>query len=175
MEDTLDEPQLIYEEVLRCPICGMNTYRIQLYLYEIPIEGKILIMVGECSSCGYRHREVMPVEMGKPIRIELKVETEEDLESFVFRSFNADVEIPELGIEVTAGALYQGIVTTVRGLLESFLDALGDNCGDKCDEIREAMEGKKPFTLIITDPSGLSFISNKKAKVTQLSPQSQEG
>ena len=170
----MKEPQLVYGEVLKCPVCGQNTYKIEVYFYEIPIEGQILILVGECSNCGYRHREVMPVNLGKPVKIELKVETEEDLESFLFRSFQADVEIPELGIEVKAGALYQGIVTTVRGLLESFLDALGGHCGEKCEEIKQAMEGKKPFTLIIYDPSGLSVIMNKKARVTQLSLQSQE-
>lgn len=170
----LKEPQLVYGEIVKCPVCGQNTYKIEVYVYEIPIEGQILILVGECSSCGYRHREVMPVNLGKPVKIELKVETEEDLESFLFRSFQADVEIPELGIEVKAGALYQGIVTTVRGLLESFLDALGGQCEEKCEEIKQAMEGKKPFTLIIYDPSGLSVVMNKKAKVTRLSPQSQE-
>jgi zinc finger protein len=141
---------------------------VEVYLYEIPVEGKIIILVGECSTCGYRHRDVFPAEQKNPMKIELPVETEEDLESFVFRSYSADVEIPELGIEVVAGALYQGVITTVRGLLETFLTALGSNCGDKCNEIMEAMEGKRKFTLIIKDKSGLSYVLNKKAKVTPL-------
>jgi len=164
----LNEPLLLHEETLKCPVCGNETYQVQLYLYEIPAEGKILIMVGECSSCGYRHRDVFPAEYKSPVRIELKVETEEDLETLVFRSSSADVELPELGVEVMAGALYQGVITTVRGLLETFLTELGSNCGQKCDEIKEAMEGKKKFTLIIKDPSGLSYVLNRKAAVTPL-------
>lgn len=142
---------------------------IREYLYEAPKVGKLELSVWECQSCGFRLRDVKPLEFLTPIKLEFKVEKEEDLRTFVYRSAFADIIIPELEIEVTAGEAYQGVLTTVEGILEIILDQIGGNCeGDKCKKIEDAKNGKLPFTLIIIDESGLSFIQSEKVKITQL-------
>jgi len=142
---------------------------IREYLYEAPNVGKLELSVWECQSCGYRLRDVKPLEFLTPIKLELKVEKEEDLGTIVYRSAFADIIIPELEIEVTAGEAYQGVLTTVEGILEIILDQLGDNCEEeKCKKLEDAKNGKIPFTLIINDESGLSFIQSEKVKITQL-------
>ncbi|BBG28062.1 ZPR1 zinc finger domain-containing protein [Sulfuracidifex tepidarius] len=153
---------------MKCPICGNDTLDAKDYLYEVPEEGKVVLSNWECSSCGYKFRDVKPYESSEPKRLELLVEDENDMSSLVYRSSFAKVYIPELDFEAEPlnGA---GAVTTVRGLLEIFLDQIG-NLMDTQD-IREAMDGKMKFTLIIEDGSGLSFIKNEKTKVTRfLSP-----
>lgn len=139
------------------------------YLYEAPNVGRLELSVWECQSCGYRLRDVKPLEFLTPIKLELKVEKEEDLGTIVYRSAFADIIIPELEIEVTAGEAYQGVLTTIEGILEIILDQLGDNCEEeKCKKLEDAKNGKIPFTLIINDESGLSFIQSEKVKITQL-------
>jgi len=162
------EPYLIYRETLKCPVCGNDTLDAKDYLYDIPEAGKIVMSNWECSSCGYRFRDVKPYESSEPKRIELFVENDDDMSSILYRSSFARISIPELGFEVEPlnGI---GVITTVRGLIEVFLDQIG-NLMDTQD-LREALEGKRKFTLIIDDTSGLSFIKNEKAKVTRpLSP-----
>ncbi|MEJ2770516.1 MULTISPECIES: ZPR1 zinc finger domain-containing protein [unclassified Stygiolobus] len=163
------EPQLLYEGKHKCPICHADQMIIREYLYEAPNVGKLELSVWECQSCGYRLRDVKPLEFLTPIKLELKVEKEEDLGTIVYRSASADIIIPELEIEVTAGEAYQGVLTTIEGILEIILDQLGDNCKEeKCKKLEDAKNGKIPFTLIINDESGLSFIQSEKVKITQL-------
>jgi zinc finger protein len=60
-------------------------------------------------------------------------------------------------------------LTTIEGILEIILDQLGDSCKEeKCKKLEDAKNGKIPFTLIINDESGLSFIQSEKVKITQL-------
>ena len=162
------EPILLYEGKHKCPVCHAEAMIIREYLYEAPKVGKLELSVWECQNCGFRVRDVKPLEFLKPIRIEYKVEREEDLSAMVYRSAFADIEIPELGIEVTAGEAYQGVLTTVEGLLEIILDNFDCEGNEKCKMIEDAKNGKIPFTLIISDESGLSFIQSEKAKITQL-------
>lgn len=165
------EPILIFREVIKCPVCGNETLEAKDYLYEVPEAGKITLSNWECSSCGYKYRDVKPYEVAEPKRIELSVENDDDLTSIVYRSSFAKVIIPELGFEVEP-LNGTGTITTVRGLIEVFLDEIGDLMDTR--DLKDAMEGKRKFTLVIEDTSGLSFVKNVKAKVTQfLSPSPQ--
>lgn len=142
---------------------------IREYLYDAPNVGKLELSVWECQNCGYRLRDVKPLEFLTPIKLELRVEKEEDLGTVVYRSAFANIVIPELEIEVTAGEAYQGVLTTVEGVLEIIIDQLGENCeGEKCKKLEEAKNGRIPFTLIINDESGLSFIQSEKVRITRL-------
>jgi len=161
--------KLLYEGKHICPVCSNNSMWIRQYSYEAPKAGVLLLMVFECESCGYRIRDVKPFEEGKPIKIILKVENEEDLRSILYRSPYANVIIPELGVEALSKEAYQGVITTVEGLLEILLDNMGELCENNgCQDIEKAKKGELPFTLIIEDQSGLSYVESKKASVTQL-------
>jgi len=164
----MGEPKLIYEGRHICPVCHRETFVIREYIYEAPKVGKLELSVWECESCGYRVRDIKPLETFSPIRIEMKVERKEDLNTFVYRSAFANLYIPELGIEVTAGSAYQGVITTIEGILEIIIDQISECDEEKCKDIFKAKEGEKPFTLIIEDPSGLSFIQSEKAVVKKM-------
>ncbi|BFI75048.1 ZPR1 zinc finger domain-containing protein [Sulfurisphaera ohwakuensis] len=164
----MSEPKLLYEGKHICPVCHKETLVIKEYVYEAPKVGKLELSVWECENCGFRVRDVKPFETLTPIKLEYKIETENDLNTIVYRSAFASIIIPELGVEITAGSAYQGIITTVEGILEIIIDQINE-CNEKtCKDIFEAKEGKKPFTLIIEDPSGLSFIQSEKVVIKKL-------
>lgn len=163
------EPKLISELKLKCPVCGRNTLISRDYLYEAEHVGKLILSHWECESCHYVFRDVKPYEAREPKRIEFKVKGEKDLNVLVFRSPYAVVIIPELGLEIYSKDASQGLLSTVEGLLEDVLDNLGNLCDENnCRDIYEAKDGKIPFTLIIEDPSGTSFVKSEKAKITPL-------
>lgn len=165
----IEEPKLIFEETLVCPVCKKNSLKARDYLYETPNTGKLVLSNWVCEECGYRFRDVKPYETYEPKIIELKVEDVEDLNIIVYRSAFAKIIIPELEIEVDPAGASQGYITTVEGILEIILDEIGDYCDENClNKINSAMNGEMKFSLIIEDESGLSFIKSEKAKVKPL-------
>lgn len=162
------EPKLIFEAKLKCPVCGNETLIARDYLYDAGEVGKLVLSNWECTSCNYKFRDVKPYETSEPKTLEFVVEKEEDLNVMVYRSPFAIVKIPELGIEIYPANASQGILSTVEGILEDFLENLGSLCQENdCHDVYEAKEGKRKFTLIIEDPSGLSFIKSEKVKITR--------
>ncbi len=162
-------PVLIYEETLQCPICKRDTLKHSEYVYDSGPGGVLNITVFSCSNCGFNEKFVKPFEESKPIEIRFEVKSEDDLNVLVYRSPTAQLEIPELGISTEPGELYQGIITTVEGLLEDIIDTIGDFCDEECiKKLQDAKEGKIKFTIVLQDPSGLSFVRSEKAIVTQL-------
>lgn len=164
----MSEPKLLYEGKHTCPVCHKDTLLIREYLYDAQKVGRLELSVWECESCGYKVRDIKPFETLTPLRLELKVSSKDDLSVFVYRSAFASVMIPELGIEVTAGTAYQGVITTVEGLLEIIIDQVEECNENTCKEIFEAKEGKREFTLIVEDPSGLSFIQSEKVLIKKI-------
>ncbi|AEB95622.1 MAG: ZPR1 zinc finger domain-containing protein [Metallosphaera sp.] len=161
------EPQLIMDQVFKCPVCGNETLQAKDYVYETSTD-KLLLSYWSCTTCHFTYRDVKPYETKTPIELSLSVENDDDLSSIVYRSAFCTVNIPELGVEILPGSSYQGTVTTVRGLLEILVDNVGYFCkGNKCNKIKDAMDGKITFTLILKDPSGTSFIKNDKVNVTR--------
>nr|WP_205760738.1 ZPR1 zinc finger domain-containing protein [Acidianus sulfidivorans] len=163
------EPKLISELKLKCPVCGKETLIARDYLYEAENVGKLILSNWTCENCNYTFRDVKPYETREPKKFEFRVEDISDLNVLVFRSPFATLYIPELGIEVYPQNASQGLISTIEGVLEDILEYLGSLCNnDNCKDIYDAKEGKIPFTLIIEDPSGTSFIKSEKVKITQL-------
>ncbi|BFH73625.1 ZPR1 zinc finger domain-containing protein [Sulfurisphaera javensis] len=164
----MSEPKLLYEGKHVCPMCHKETLIIREYAYDAPKVGKLELSVWECENCGFRVRDVKPIEFLSPIRLEYKVEKEEDLNTIIYRSAFANVFIPELGVEITASTAYQGVLSTIEGILEIIIDQIEECNEETCKELFEAKEGKRKFTLIIEDPSGLSFIQSDKVIIKKL-------
>lgn len=163
------EPVLIFKEMLKCPLCGKNTLEHSEYIYDSGVSGVLLISVFSCDNCGYNEKFVKPFEERKSVEIQLEVKDPEDLNVLVYRSSEAELELPELGISSKPGELYQGIITTVEGLLEDIENEVGELCTQECvNNLERAKKGEINFTLILRDPSGYSFIKSEKAKVIQL-------
>ncbi|WP_069284733.1 ZPR1 zinc finger domain-containing protein [Saccharolobus sp. A20] len=163
------EPKLLFEETLTCPVCKKNTLHARDYLYEVPIAGMLILSNWVCENCGYRFRDVKPYETNKPKLIKYKVENKDDLKTIVYRSPFGKIIIPELELEIEPASASQGYITTVEGILEIVLDQIESYCDDNCmNMINNAMDGKISFTLMIEDESGLSFIKSDKAKIEEL-------
>ena len=172
-------PKKIGEYTVRCPACGRETLKVEEYIYEMPMLGKVILSTGRCSSCGYRFSDARLAEAREPGKIVYRVERPEDLNALVVVSSSASILIPELGLESKPGPAAQGYITTVEGILERFLEALEAACRapdrdeKACREAREKIEGAKegriPFTLVIVDPEGVSAVASEKARREKVS------
>ncbi|PWR70114.1 ZPR1 zinc finger domain-containing protein [Methanospirillum lacunae] len=157
-----------------CPACGEEVE----YLYEtenIPYFSEILIITCSCPLCGYRFSDVQSLTSREPVRIEFPVTSEEDLMVRVVRSTQGEIQIPELGVEITPGPACEGFVSNVEGILmriDKVLDSAiidGDdeqrrNAMDLKEKIALVKTGSFRITLIIIDPMGNSVIDSDRAK-----------
>lgn len=158
-------PERIFNTVAECPVCGAKALDVNVYIYEAPLVGKILLEVWKCGSCGYRKSDIGIAESRDEVRIVFRVEGPDDLKALVVKSSSAYIEIPELGVEISPGPAAQGYITTVEGILERVLDNTPSECfieDNECNEfvkrVTRAMNGELQFTLILTDPVGKSDI-----------------
>lgn len=164
-------PLKLWEYETKCPICGEKLV-VSEYLYDVPLYGKTLLVVGTCNNCGYRVRHVMHLEQKDAIRIVFKIENPDDVKALVIRGPNGRIIIPELEISLDPGPGSQGYITTIEGVLEDLHNYTNLACeeepGPRCDEIKEALamakRGERPLTVIIEDPEGLSDIISDKTK-----------
>lgn len=161
MEDGL---RILCEETVKCINCGELSFKVSLYIYRAPIVGDILLEHGRCNSCGFSKSDVSVLNYGNPKTIRVRIESVNDLRAVVVKSASASISIPELGIEVMPGPAAYGYITTVEGILERVLDVIPSDCINdvectrKVNRIRDAMDGKEKFTLIIRDPLGRSTV-----------------
>lgn len=158
---------------LPCPLCGGELDVVDVF-YDVPLFGRAVLSSMSCCRCGYRRSDVFSLEERPPCRCELRVEGPEDLSIRVVRSSTATISIPELGIEIVPGVAAEGFVSNVEGVLrrvEAVLEQLsrdaeepeeGERVRRALEEVRLAAEGRLPFTLVIEDPCGNSFIAPKE-------------
>ena len=163
-----------------CPACGEEVD----YLYEtehIPYFSEILIISCSCPLCGYRFSDVQSLTSNQPVKIEFRVESEDDLMVRVVRSTQGLIEIPELGVEISPGPACEGFVSNIEGILVRIDKVLDGVLIDGDDEqrrnvldLKEKMEmircGTFPITVIISDPMGNSVIDSDRARKEFLDP-----
>jgi zinc finger protein len=181
--------QLEHQEVMRipqmCPSC-FNEGESLTAVTTIPHFKEVIIMAYNCASCGFRTNEIK-AGGGVPTRgtsIELTVSDIADLSRDVLKGDHALVEIPQLDLILQHGTL-GGVYTTVEGLLLKIYNSLSDNnpfyMGDSTSlhhsedpslasqnskfheflhRLMNYMNGLHlPFTIILRDPLGNSFVS----------------
>ena len=141
-----------------------------------------------CEFCGYKSNEVKTggevPEKGR--KITLKVEDADDLSRDILKvqqflnltnlqSETCSLHIPELNFDLQEGTL-GGRFTTLEGLLQQSYEQLwgrvynpdSDSMTTEDKErfasflgkMKDAIEGKLPFTLILDDPLSASYIQN---------------
>ena len=166
-EDTRYVPKKLSEQIISCPVCNTET-RLNIYAHDVPVVGTLLLFVLTCPSCGYRYRDIVPlIHAGKHIRIVIKLSKPQALNTLLYRSPYANISIPELDVEISAGPANPGEVTTPEALLLKLAETLfplcttvdnSEKCFDVVNKLVQAANGEFVLTLVIEDPSGLSTI-----------------
>jgi len=171
-----DVPEITEIESL-CMACEeQGTTR--LFLTKIPFFQDTIIMSFDCPHCHYRECEVKPGsdihEQG--VRMTLKVDGAKMMNRQIIRQASAMFRVEELDFEAPAFTS-KGAFTNVEGLLETAIMGLEQQqpvrrimqveVAEKIDDIIAKLTkyktGEVPFTLIMDDTSGNSFIENPYA------------
>uniref|UniRef100_A0A1J3DD72 Zinc finger protein ZPR1 n=1 Tax=Noccaea caerulescens TaxID=107243 RepID=A0A1J3DD72_NOCCA len=162
-----------------CMRCNENgTTRFLLTL--IPHFRKVLISAFECPHCGERNNEVQFAGEIQPRGCCYSLEVlSGDVKIFdrqVVKSESATIKIPELDFEIPPEA-QRGSLSTVEGILARAADELSalqeerkkvdPKTAEAIDQflskLRACAKAETPFTFILDDPAGNSFIENPHA------------
>jgi zinc finger protein len=162
-----------------CPLCRDDMI-IHWQSDNIPFFGEVMYVTSRCG-CGFRFTDTMILTQKDPIRCELKVEKEEDLNCRVIRSTSGTIRIPELGIVVEPGNVSDSYVTNIEGLLCRVRDVVEtaikwseddpekEALGKKLlEKLNDALSSKANLTVIMEDPLGNSTIISEKASCKNL-------
>ncbi|GAB6148340.1 ZPR1 zinc finger domain-containing protein [Stetteria hydrogenophila] len=172
------ELKLLAREVAICPVCGRRTLDLSVYLYEVPYFDQILVSVGTCKSCGFKYRDVGLAKATKPKEIVVKVQGEEELRYLLVKPAGTGIIIPEQGYEIRPGPADTGFISTVEGILHRIMEALEVACkgvedgSGECERhrrwLQEAIDGKRSFTLILCDYTGMAKVLGKKVEEREM-------
>ncbi|CAG9322809.1 unnamed protein product [Blepharisma stoltei] len=170
---TIDPNEPVTQIESFCPNCeGQGITR--LLLCSIPFFKDIVVSSFTCETCGYRNNDVQNASTlaEKGCRIFLAVSNKQTLNREVVKSEYATITIPEIQLEIPAST-QKGSLNTIEGILKKSRDDLSalqeerrqvdPELATKLDAFLENLNnlihGRIPFTLILDDPSGNSFIS----------------
>uniref|UniRef100_A0A452T9Z1 Zinc finger protein 259 n=1 Tax=Ursus maritimus TaxID=29073 RepID=A0A452T9Z1_URSMA len=159
----------------------MNCYRngtTRLLLTKIPFFREIIVSSFSCEHCGWNNTEIQSAGriQDQGVRYTLTVRAQEDMNREVVKTDSATTRIPELDFEIPAFS-QKGALTTVEGLISRAISGLEQDqparraneeaVAERIDEfivkLKELKQVASPFTLIIDDPSGNSFVENPHA------------
>ncbi|XP_059272623.1 zinc finger protein ZPR1 [Mustela nigripes] len=159
----------------------MNCYRngtTRLLLTKIPFFREIIVSSFSCEHCGWNNTEIQSAGriQDQGVRYTLTVRAQEDMNREVVKTDSATTRILELDFEIPAFS-QKGALTTVEGLISRAISGLEQDqparraneeaVAKRIDEfivkLKELKQVASPFTLIIDDPSGNSFVENPHA------------
>jgi len=155
-----------------CPIC--QEQKCMEYISrseEIPYFGEIMETILLCSSCGYRHSDVICLDQKEPLKYTITIDSNK-LDARVVKSQSATLSIPDLGLKVEPGPKSIGYVSNVEGVLERFEKAVKSalkmfeedqaqkNAKIILEEIEKIRLGDRKVDLILEDPLGHSLINH---------------
>lgn len=158
-----------------CPSCGRPGLVMRSLALDLPYFGEALQTTVLCPACAFRHADLLLTKEGAPVRYELEVRSAEDLSARVVRSASGTIRIPELGVRVEPGPAAEAFVSNAEGVLHRVRDIVGiatrsaDTDAERrkgertLTRIDEMIGGRRPFTLILEDPSGNSAILHPRA------------
>lgn len=174
-----------FETRIPCPLCH-NDLVMTWQRDEIPYFGEIMYISAKCQ-CSFRFADTMLLSSKEPMRYELLIETQEDLNARVIRSTSGTIRIPEMGITIEPGAVSESYITNVEGVMQRVQSVLmtASRWVQEDEEkfarskellcmLEEVLESKNKITVIIEDPLGNSAIISKKVIATKLSKEEAE-
>lgn len=148
-------------------------------LHKIPFFKECMISAFQCEECGFKNSEV--TFAGKledtAVRYELNCINNIAFNRTVVKSEYATIKVPEAGLEIPAQT-QKGSIKTIEGFFLATIEGLSDMqeerrefdpvTAGKIDEYIKKLETFRsgdamPFTFILEDPSGNSYIENPAA------------
>ncbi|MBW3584058.1 MAG: ZPR1 zinc finger domain-containing protein [Euryarchaeota archaeon] len=165
-----------------CPACGTQGILYNTAQTDIPYFGECMETLIQCSTCGFKHNDLIILEQKDPTRHSLVVEEEADLYARVIRGTSGTVRVPELGALIEPGPLAESFVSNVEGVLQRILGVLGQmaRAGGEREKanaaiierrIHDVLAGNERITLILEDPFGNSAIIHERAQVEAIPPE----
>ncbi|MCL2115709.1 MAG: ZPR1 zinc finger domain-containing protein [Methanobrevibacter sp.] len=167
--------------IIDCPVCsGKGTAESTTKTENIPHFGEILESSLICTSCGFKHNDIICLEQKDPTKYTLAI-NKDNLSSRVVKSQSATVSIPEFGIKVEPGPKSVGYVSNIEGVIIRFCEGVkqaltlfddeesqknGTNILKKLNKI---VNGEIEATLVIEDPFGQSKVMDINVKKEQIS------
>jgi len=109
-----------------CPVCLKKTLTLVEDEKDIPYFGKIYIFSMQCTDkeCDFKQADVEAEEAKDPLRITFTIESEKDLNVRVIKSGAATISIPQLKMSVEPGAVADGYVSNIEGVIHRFEEIL---------------------------------------------------
>ncbi|MBN3301532.1 zinc finger protein ZPR1 [Amia ocellicauda] len=169
-----DDDQQPTEMESLCMSCYQNGTT-RLLLTKIPFFREIIISSFACPHCNFNNTEIQSAGriQDQGVCYTLSVRSKEDMNREVVKADSATVRIPELDFEIPAYT-QKGSLSTIEGLIDRAVAGLEQDqplrkatapeVSLKIDEFIEKLKNLKdveiPFTLVIDDPSGNSFVEN---------------
>ncbi|KAM8954523.1 zinc finger protein ZPR1 [Lycaon pictus] len=173
-EDEEQQPTEIESLCMNCYRNGMT----RLLLTKIPFFREVIVSSFSCEHCGWNNTEIQSAGriQDQGVRYTLTVGAQEDMNRQVVKTDSATTRIPELDFEIPAFS-QKGALTTVEGLISRAISGLEQDqparraneepVAERIDEfivkLKDLKQVASPFTLIIDDPSGNSFVENPHA------------
>ena len=172
----------VFFDNIECPICK-STINTNFKTIDIPNFGETIIFTLICQNCGYRKTDLFNVYEKKPKRYIFKFNSKTDLNIRVIKSGSCTIKIPEFGTIIEPGIESEGYITNIEGILHRINDVLTSleknsqeeenlaKITELKDKMKETLEGKINFTLILEDPYANSAIileDNSKLNIENL-------
>lgn len=147
----------------------------RLLLTKIPHFKEIIVMAFDCPHCGLQNSEVQSAGtiQEKGSIQSCTISTKEDLNRQIVKSEHASVTFKELEFEIPANTA-KGVLTTIQGLVDRAVEGLTSDqpvrkhvqpeMYEKIQKVIDTLtayyEGEAPFTVVVDDPSGNSYVEN---------------
>ncbi|KAG0359541.1 hypothetical protein BGX24_005747, partial [Mortierella sp. AD032] len=148
----------------------------RLLLTRVPHFREVILMAFECPHCGYRSNDLQQanaIAIGGAIYT-CQISNKADLNRQLVKTDTATVKIPEIDFEIPA---QRGHLTTIEGLLSTVIDDLESDqpvrkhldetlylqIKHTIEQLQDCIDGKTPFTVILDDPAGNSYIESLDA------------
>lgn len=160
-----------------CVACEENGTTKFLFV-KIPFYKEVIISSFSCPHCGYSNNEIQSAGQiqEKGFEVEFTITSTEDMNRQIVKTDSATFKIPELNFEIPAFT-QKGCLSTLEGVMQRSIDGLlqeqpvrkvmDPKNAEKIEEfvgkMKKLMCVERPFSVIIHDPSGNSFIENPNA------------
>lgn len=170
-DDEEQQPAEIESLCMNCYQNGMT----RLLFTKVPFFKEIIVSSFTCDSCGWSNTEIQSAGriQDQGVRYSLSIKNKRDVNREVVKTDYATTCIPEIDFEIPA-CTQKGALSTVEGILDRTIVGLqqeqplrrAENAqvAEKIDQfitkLQSLKDGETPFTFIIDDPSGNSFIEN---------------